>query len=259
MYVMASKFVSRLLRRCLIAVVWVGLGLTSASAQEVIVGVGNFEPYFNAKQQRGIFTDIISAAFKQMPNSQAKFITDLSHKGLIANYKAGRIDAVANLPDSVSLDICRSDPAFRYRNVAITRKRSKITLDSVSDLHGLSVVTFEGANPFFGDEFARVTSAAAYTEVEQPARQAKMLFKGRANVSVGDMFIFLQALQESEDPQVTPDHFSFYDIFPQAPTRFGFRDPQTCAEFNQALKKIRASGEYEAIYQAYLQDLNYRP
>ncbi len=184
-----------------------------------------------------------------MPNHQPTFLFGRSNNRLWHDFKQDNVDAVSNLFDSVELDACRSDPIFRFRDVAVTKKSAgfKIKKIAIADLAGKYIVTFQGARSFFGDEFEKTTHSknGSYREVSRPSWQVQVLGSDSADVSVGDMFIFFD--------------FTFHDIFPAIYTRMGFRDPQICQLFNQGLKKIRANGRYEKIYSTYLRQLNPAP
>lgn len=221
--------------------------------QPVVVAMGNFEPYFLSSSQSGIFTDIVTAVFKGMPEYEPHYMFGLSNNQLWSAFSGGRADAVVNVFDSVELEGCRSDPVFRFRDVAISLLSEDLDIESVVDLKGHSIITFEGAHNFFGPAFSGVIQQAQYKEVEKPHLQARLLMAGRYEVSVGDLMIFLQARQsiaQKEGRDVLPA-IVVHDIFPQIYSRMAFKDSAVCARFNEALASLKASGEYEAIYTRY--------
>nr|WP_246341176.1 ABC transporter substrate-binding protein [Simiduia aestuariiviva] len=217
--------------------------------------MGNFEPYFVERNQSGIFADLIREIFSEIPNAEPAFVFGHSNNSLLANYNAGRLDAVANLFDSADIDTCRSDPVFRFRDVAITLAEDAISISTVSALKGKSIVTFEGARNFFGSEFSQLIDDKHYQEVGKPELQAKILFSLRYQVSVGDLFIFLNAKKKLEQRAHSLSEVVVHDIFPKIESRMGFKDAALCQTFNAALKKVRESGRYEAIYSDHLQAL----
>ena len=233
------------------------VSFSPAKSEEITIGMGNFKPYFISESETGIFTDIITAVFRQMPDYQPKYFFGLSNHGLWARFKAGGIDAVSNLFDSVKVDVCRSDPVFRFHDVAISHADAKLQINKIADLAGKSIISFQGAKAFFGDEFSRQLEDR-YKEVRNPAKQARILAVGRVDVSVGDLFIFLHEISELEAHIASPKDFVIHEIFPKISTRMGFKDEKVCAAFNKALEKIRKSGEYERIYASYLKDLDYK-
>ena len=230
-------------------------GLSDASAKEVTVGMGNFEPYFIEEGDTGIFADLITAVFRYMPDHHPKYIYDLPNRRLWRELEDGNIDALSNLFDSKEMDVCRSDQIFRFHNVAVTKASAKIKISNISDLAGNNIVTFQGAKHVFGNRFANLTNFQSYTEVYADKLQVKMLIYDRADVSVGDKFIFLHELKKIRKSLLEPIELVFHDIFPLYFARMGFYDKEICELFNKGLKQVRQTGEFESIYDTYLKSL----
>ncbi|BFM10619.1 hypothetical protein R50072_07720 [Simiduia litorea] len=233
-----------------------------ANKQRIVIGMGNFEPYFIADKESGLFTELINAVFVHMPDYKPVYKFGFSNAALWASYEAARVDAVTNLFDSIAVEGCRTDPVFLYRDVAITSAINAPSIESVADLAGLSIVTFQGASKFFGPEFYSVIRADKYSETEKPELQARMLMGGRYDVSVGDLLIFLNARKKLRARPADKDaEFSIHihDIFPQIMASMGFREQGLCDAFNAGLKAVKDSGEYTAIYRRYYKAYDYIP
>ena len=228
----------------------------SANAKEVAVAMGNFEPYFIADNNSGIFGDIITATFNKIPGYEPRFFYGFTNKDLWATFQSGQMDAAANVFDDIVIDGCRSKPVFRFRDVVVSKAEAAIDLQSLADLKGKTVVMFEGAEAFFGEAFASNLTAAK-VELGKPELQVRMLHADRYQLSVGDLFIFLQAIKNLHDPAVTPEKFVFHDVLPVTYSRMAFKDEILCFKFNKALQALKDSGEYEAIYNKYLKQLGY--
>lgn len=244
----------RLLRGLTLTACLAAAGAGPAAAKDVTIGMGNFAPYYIAEGETGIFIDLIKAVFRRLPDHQPRFLFGRPNKRLWIDFKNGKIDAVSNMFGSVEWQGCRSEPVFRFRDVAVTRADAGLALKSIDDLAGKRIVTFQGAAGFFGPKFADL-DFAKYTEVGKPEIQARILYLGRVDVSVGDMFLFLQSVKTSTKPAMEPADFAFHDILPPTLSRMGFHDRELCLRFDAALKEVRASGEYERIYQTYLKQL----
>jgi len=233
-----------------------------ADKKSIVIGMGNFEPYFIADNETGIFTEVINAVFVHMPEYKPVYKFGLGNTALWASYETGRVDAVTNLFDLIEIEGCRTDPVFLYRDVAITSAINAPSIQSVTDLAGLSIVTFQGASKFFGPEFSGVIRTDKYSETEKPELQARMLMGGRYDVSVGDLLIFLDArkkLRARSADKNAEFPIVVHDIFPQISARMGFRNQALCDAFNSGLAKVKASGEYSAIYRRYYQNYNFTP
>ncbi len=223
-----------------------------AESKEVSIGMGNFAPYYIAENQTGIFTDIITAVFQELPDYEPVFVFGRPNNRLWQDFNRRKVDAVSNLFDSVQAQGCRSDPVFRFRDVAITRTETKISLEKIQDLRGLNIIAFQGAKDFFGPEFSAIVDDSTFAVASEPGVQAQALWDGRVDVSVGDLFIFLHSLKKISGDNSSASMFTVHDILPVSYSRMGFWDDRLCTEFNRALQKIKDNGEYEKIYDRYL-------
>jgi len=227
-----------------------------AQAKDVTIGAGSFGPYYMPETNSGIFPDIITAVFHEMPGFEPKYEFGNGVLDSLRRYQAGRVEALSNLFDSMDAKGCRSDPVFRFSDVAISKRKDKRRVDSFADLEGLSIVAFDGAKGFFGEEYTRYTQSGRYLEVDKQALQPRLLLSDRYDVNIGDLYIFLYGLQKITSAKVAPDEFQVHALFPAISTRMGFHDESLCPLFNAALTKVKASGEYELIYHRYLEKLN---
>ncbi len=241
-----------------ISTCFITLHLSMAAPQQVVMGLGNFEPYYQVDGEvGGIFVDIINATFKRMPEYQVEYMVDLSNEGLWNQFALKRVDAIANLFDDVRMNACRSLPVFKYKDIAISLKKNDLDIDNESDLEGINIVAFQGARMLLGDEFRKYVKSDALFEVPNQALQSRMLMAERVKVSVGDLYIFLSSLQKMKDERYSPQFFNYHDIFKPTASRIGFHDKALCDAFNQALEDVIDSGEYDAIYKKYLVKFDY--
>lgn len=245
--------------RWLLVLVLQGASLLApqVQAKEVTIGAGSFGPYYMPETNSGIFPDIITAVFHEMPGFEPKYEFGNGVRDSLRRYQAGRVDAISNLFDSMGAKGCRTDPVFRFRDVVISKRKDKRRVESLADLEGLSIVAFDGAKGFFGEEYARQTLSGSYLEVDKQALQPRLLLSDRYDVNIGDLFIFFYGLEQITSTKVAPSEFQMHDVFPVISTRMGFQDTNLCPIFNAALEKVKASGEYERIYQRYLDELGF--
>lgn len=231
-----------------------------AYAKDLKIGVGNFPPYFADKGNTGLFTDLILEIFKLMPQHHLKSVVPMSNYRLIVELNEGRVDGSANIFTDAKITGCRTDPIFRYTDVAVSSKERNLHIESIADLKGKSIITYQGAHTFLGKPFQQVTSTepTMYREVSQPSDQARLLASGKFDVSVGDMYIFLSSIQSWSDARYTADHFEIHRLFPDIYSHMAFQDQALCDEFNVALRTIKKNGTYEAVYAQYLKRLSHR-
>jgi len=242
---------NQLMRMLSLTFMFLCLNLPKTQAIEVKVGVEDFAPYYISKGNTGIIPDLISAAFRYIPDYQPKYIYGHKSHRLLAEYRKGNLDALPNLNDSMSFDGCRSDAIFTYRNVAVTLATSDITLNKISDLAEKKIVTFQGAKAVFGPEFVQTIQSSTYTELTNFNMMPLMIYKGWADISISDLLLFVHNLQYIKEKQIETSHFQYFEIFPPTNIYMGFRDNTVCILFNNALKLIRQNGEYDKIYQRY--------
>ncbi len=231
-------------------------------AEVLVIALGNFKPQFSDKNEPALFKDIIDSTYSHIPNQQIEYRYNLSNARLIQSLNQKAVDGAANIFASNEVQGCITAPVFRFSDVAISKKENNLTINSVSDLRGKSIVTYQRAKKLLGQQFNQaIETNENYNEVPHPDQQAKLLASGLVDVSIGDKYIFLQSLgslQNTKIGNIDPNNFVFHEIFPPVYSSMGFNEQAHCDAFNIALKKLKQTKEYEAIYNRYLNKLGYR-
>lgn len=232
--------------------------LSFAQEKKLVIGAGNFEPYFIASEEGGLFAELIKEVFKELPQYTIAFRFGVPVNRIVLDFEEGRFDAAANIFEKHDVSGCKSEPVFRFQDVAVTLKKDHLNIASVADLKDKQVVAYQGAKVFWGEEFKSIAEAnPAYSETAKPDLQARMMVAGRMDVSVGDIYIFLHNLKAISNKEFTPEQFDFHEIFPSMFTVMAFKEQSICDDFNRALRMLKEDGRYEAIYQKYLTQLGY--
>jgi len=230
------------------------LGTSMASqSQQVIVGVGNFEPYFIAKGRTGLFTELLDAIFAGIPNYEPVYQFDHSNNRLFQEFREGKLDAVANVFESMDLAPCHTKSFFHFQDMAMTRAEDNLQIHSIEDIKGKSIITFQGAREFLGQTFADQTHAGRYIEMANPGHQVRRLARGQGDVSIGDLFVFLHNLEMVSGLSMKPEDFNYHPVIPKNATRMGFKDKALCERFKVSLDNIEKSGQDKAIYRKYFE------
>lgn len=227
----------------------------TVNAKELRIGLGNFQPYFIEQGNTGIFTDLIKEVFTHLPEYQLSFIYGMSNKRLPLALNTDSVDGAANIKLKTPINGCKTKPLFQFSDVAISLKEKNLEINKIEDLSGYKIIAFQGAiNVFLSPAFKAIASEENYSETPRLASQALLLAYDRVDVSVGDIFIFLQSAstREHSSRPIDTNKFRYHMIFPRDRSSMGFNDPKLCDQFNQALQKVRANGRYEAIYNSYL-------
>jgi ABC-type amino acid transport substrate-binding protein len=168
----------------------------------------------------------------------------------------GRLDAAANINtlDQVKKGYL-SQPVFRYSDVAVSLKNKNVTLNNISELSRYSVASFQGATEFFGEQFKNtVTKNPHYYEHLHMDALLMQLAKNRVDVVIMDTNIVAYYLEHNLKDEIHLKDLNFHYLFP-IPTShsfMAFTDQQLRDDFDKALLRIKETGEFEAVYNAYL-------
>lgn len=140
-----------------------------------------------------------------------------------------------------------------FHNIIVTKKVEDITINSLDDLKGLSIVTWEGASRDLGQEFAdAVKNNDNYREIGNQHEQGSIFFQGGSQAIVIDKTIFEWWLKEYKGIFNTDQEFVYHDLFPEI-TRFyvGFKSKQQRDLFNKGLSQIKQNSIYQTVYSHY--------
>jgi len=223
--------------------------------KELTIGVGNFEPFFIQKDNSGLFVDVIRAVYAQLPQYKINFIY-MGNKRIARELSLGRLDAAANINSLKQIKKgYLSLPVFRFSDVAVSLKINNIALNNISDLSKYSVGSFQGASDFFGEPYKNTVSKNEnYYEQMHMDALLMQLAKNRVNIVIMDKNIITYYLNHNLNNEINLKDLNFHYLFPlpTAHSFMGFTDPQLRSDFNKALLLIKQTGEYEAVYDAYL-------
>lgn len=225
----------------------------AAMAAEITVAVGrSLPPYIIVDEWRGLEYDIVREALAAEGHTvKPRF---MAFARVVKELESGQADAAMTMRPDSGIKAFYSESHITYRNYAITLASRKITVDSVTDLAGKSVMAFQNAALYLGPAYRAVVDASPhYREEAHQALQPTMLFLGRVDVVVADRFIFGWF---AADPEVrakvdTTQAVRFHPIFPPTDYHVAFRDAALRDSFNAGLKKLRENGIYGKIVARY--------
>lgn len=231
------------------------LAFAQLNQKELTIGVGNFEPFFIQKDNSGLFVDVIRAVYAQLPHYKIQFVY-MGNNRIARELSLGRLDAAANINSLQQIKKgYLSQPVFRYSDVAVSLKNQNITLNKIPELSQFSVASFQGATEFFGEQFKdTVTKNPSYYEHLHMDALLMQLAKNRVKVVIMDKNIIAYYLENNLKNDIKLNDLNFHYLFP-IPTShsfMAFTDQQLRDDFNKALLRIKETGEFEAVYDAYL-------
>ncbi|MFM5818396.1 substrate-binding periplasmic protein [Aeromonas sanarellii] len=221
-------------------------------ATELKIVVSQYTPPYVFEDGSGILLDIVRTALAE-GGYQVKPIYVPIERGF-RMFADRQVDGTTIIQESSGLQAEYSDYFMQYHNRAFVLKSSQQVIHRIADLGGKSVIAFQYAERYLGEEFARaVAGNPRYKELAQQQSQVHMLLLGRIDVAIMDESIFRYYHQKLiAERQVEPgQEVISYDIFP--PTRFkaAFTDPAVRDGFDKAIALMRKDGRYEAIYRKY--------
>lgn len=228
------------------------LTLLSAHAAEVRLAVGLPKPpYVEAGGQTGLEAALAIAVFSQA-GYQTKVAQVPQARGL-SMLKEGLVDAMITLTPGTSDSLYYSQPLIYYRNRAIALHSSGIVLMQVSDLSRYTVASFQNARLLFGNEFAAaVARSPGYSEHADQDTLNRLLLNHRVDVIISDEYIF-RSNPTQADLSGQRYNIVSYALFGNSPRHVGFTNAELRQQFDAALLKLKASGEYERLSQFYRQ------
>jgi polar amino acid transport system substrate-binding protein len=227
-----------------------------ANTKEVLMAFSQeIPPYIFQKENKGIELEII-----------AKALAYKGHTLKPAYYPLGRVPIAftSKVVDAAMGDMginltskggFYAEPAVIYDNVFITLKSRNISIKKPSDLDLLLVASFQGAEKRYDTWLKKVVDENRFFGVSDQLKQVELLSLGRFDVVLSDRFIFqhfvkqLELIGNKEGIEVDEHHFITVNPKDYRPV---FRDKKIRDDFNAGLRKLKESGDYEKIYDNYM-------
>ena len=237
--------------RFLVLVLAWGFCLPNLAAETLRMGFGsNKPPYVFENEQRGLEYEIVIAALKSA-GFQVLQPYYAPMERLHLRLERGELDGIATTQDDGGAAFY-SDVYIEYQNVAVALAKRQLQINSVADLAGYSISSFQRSRFFFGPEFqAMAEHNPRYREEPRQINRNRLLYAGRIDLVIADRRIFRYFNTLVGDQVDVSQPVTLYPLFPATPYQLGFRLAAQRDRFNQGLKAIRASGEYQQIEQRY--------
>jgi len=235
-----------------IFLIWLFAAPFELNAKTLKVAVGlSIPPYVIKEESRGIEYDILKEILASQGYEMEAVYVPLGRTLHLIKY--GQVDGIMSTGQK-GLPGCYTDPHITYWNFAITLKKQGLNINSISDLAGKRVISFQNAKTYLGDAFNRMAvNNPKYVEIADQSIQNKLLFLERTDVVVADRYIFEWFRQ---DPAVqrlvdTTQEVLHHRLFEPSNFSAVFRSEEVCRAFNIGLKEMRSSGRYDEIISSY--------
>jgi polar amino acid transport system substrate-binding protein len=228
-----------------LVVLGIFLFCTLVQAAPVKVGLHDSAPWAYRDAQghiTGVDYEIIKAILQQQ-GVEAEFEL-YSYNRLLKLFSEKKLDLAS--PVAVPYPgAFYSQPYFTVLDVVISKSDSRLTITSLKDLEGKSIVAYQQASQVLGPDFAATMKKAHYLEEADRVQQFELLMNNRVQLMVGDAKVLSYYARKN----YAADPISIHPIFTAVdyPAAFWSSDLQT--RFNQALLHLTESGELQKIQQ----------
>ncbi|MCW9034349.1 MAG: transporter substrate-binding domain-containing protein [Rhodospirillales bacterium] len=246
----AGSAMSKLYRLLLVILIWALPSVAFSETLKIAVGLW-IPPYVIKDEARGIEFDILKEvlAFKGYEMEPlyfplARTLVMLNHNDIDGIMSTG----LKGLPG------CYSDSHITYWNFAISLKSHNLKIDTVADLKNRSIIAFQNAKNYLGEEFKQMAeSNPYYKEVADQRIQNKLLFRGRTDVVIADRYIFEWFRKDPSVSSLVPtdQEVTHHPLFEPSHFRAVFKSDKVCQDFNEGLKEMKVSGRYQEIISSY--------
>lgn len=225
---------------------------TPARIKEVKIAVGiSVPPYVDSETQSGIELQIIHEALAE--EGYGVLLKFLAGNGSANNFNAKQVDAMlVNRYTPISEGAVPtgfpSENVIHYHNFAFSLKASNYKVQDIDALGNFRVVGFYNASKVLGPEYAAaVYRAPLYKEVAEQTDQVIALYRGMVDVAIADLRIFTHFQDKLRHTSGEFHEVIMHDIFLPSPRHILFIHKQDRDSFDRGLKKLKASGRYQAI------------
>ena len=222
-----------------------------AEKKELTMAIGMaIAPYNIPETNSGIELDIVREALGMKGYAIIPKYVPFARRNLELLEK--RVDGVLTINTNSGVEAYYSDEHLVCENVAVSLKKKGFKFEKAQDLKGKSVVAFQEATIYLGEDFAAMAKEnPKYRELAKQQLQINLLYGDRVDAIVLDRNIFLYLKERNRKVDTTqPVDMAF--IFKPTPFRVAFSSKKVRDDFNEGLRKLRESGRYDEIVEGYL-------
>lgn len=223
-----------------------------ASAAELKIIFTQYTPPYVFEDGTGILVEIVRTALGSLGHKVTPVYAPLGRG--FKMFAEKQVDGTTVLQESSGLKAEYSDNFMQYHNRAVALKGRNLAIRTVADLKDKSIIAFQGAEKYLGEDFRRaVAGNPNYKEMAQQDAQTHMLFLFRTDVVVMDEAIFRYYRQKliKEGKADRAQDYVFFDVFPPTLYKAAFIDRKVCDDFNKGIAAMRKDGRYDAVYRKY--------
>lgn len=240
---------------CWLALVYIMIAFARPlPAETLIMAVGlALPPYVIKEGDKGMELDVVREILEKQGYTIHPVYLPLAR--VVEHMADGTVDAALTVNEAAGLNNAFfSDSHITYQNSVISLAKHNFQIESVNDLADKSVMAFQYAKIYLGEDFAFMANKnGQYTENARQSTQIRMLFAGKVEAIVLDTNIF-RFYRNSEKKYVdTSQPITTHNIFPSSHYRVAFKNKAARDKFNKGLEALKKSGRYDEIIRQYIQ------
>ncbi|SDE41552.1 substrate-binding periplasmic protein [Kordiimonas lacus] len=214
----------------------------------------NLPPYVVDRAAHGIEIDLVQAILKG--SGYEPVFVQQPRVRMISAFENGQMNGILTQNVLASEVGCATDWYIAHQNIAVSMTSKNLSIDSLDDLKGLSILSFSGATRYLGSEFQQaVRHSKRYTESGDQSKHIKLLYNGRFDAVVGDRWILALAQKSHFTKTGEYRELKHHPIMEPSLYVARFHDQKVCDAFNLGLRRLRADGSYAEIWNGYRKSL----
>ncbi|WP_286234564.1 substrate-binding periplasmic protein [Thalassotalea sediminis] len=221
------------------------------TAKELNVAVSQtLPPYVLPESNSGIEIDLFREAMALKGYEIRPFYVPFAR--LSTSLKHEKTDVALTLQIDPNLTgVHYSQPYIFYRNVVVSLKKRQLQIDKIEDLKQYSILAFQNAAIFLGEQFHNITKTnRKYVEIANQQNQVHMLYLERVDAIIMDEKIF-HYFRQQEPEQYRKEAINIHPLFVPIFYHVGFKDEKLRDAYDNALNTLKGNGRYQEIINSY--------
>ncbi|WP_434952818.1 substrate-binding periplasmic protein [Shewanella sp. HL-SH4] len=206
----------------------------------------SIEPYFFVDQKGGLQYHLLASAL-QMSHLKLGSITYATNLRALRLVKTKQVDCIINAP-ATDDGLFLTQSLIEYQNSLFYLTKNKLKIDTISDLKKYSLISFQNASQYLGDEFIEVSKQHQdYTEIASQQSQVLMLFGEHTQMVILEQRIFDYYRHKIQHKIKHPYEVTQVILFDSAPRYIACHDQQTAILVDEAIAQLKQSNLYQQI------------
>jgi polar amino acid transport system substrate-binding protein len=238
---------------------------TGFCQKELKVAYGNaLAPWVIPDENRGILIDLMTATMEPVGYKIVPLY--LPYLRRINGYKSNLVDVSSDINSNTTkaenLIGHFSGTVYEYKNYLISLSENNLALNTLEDVGQRSLISWQGAKEHLGKYYKNLMDKNPnYRENHDQTFQVKALFLKRFQIAQMDLQIFkyYRNLIQKAGQIDTTLKVDLFPVLGASPNGFLFKDEKVRDLFVERIKQLKASGEFQKIFDKYTVEVLNQP